>query len=248
MTISSGSALVTGASSGIGAATVRRLAGAGYKLLAVARREDKLTALSEETGCRILAADVRDLDRLGPEIERFAPDILVNNAGVGHGITGIADLDTTVLQEAFDINVVAPIQITALALPGMKARGRGHIVNLGSISGLHTLVSAVYGSAKSAVHRFSQNLRFELGGTGIRVTEICPGRVASEFYSAASGAKEKLAAMGASGITELRPEDIADAILYAIGTPSHVNVATIEILPTEQAVGGVAAVPRRQPD
>lgn len=234
-------ALVTGATSGIGAATVQALTASGRTVLAVARRPERLADLADRTGAATLASDVRDIDALTRAIDSFEPDILINNAGVGHGITGLDGLDTALVQEAFDINVTAPTQLIAAALPGMRKRSRGHVVNIGSIAGLHTLVSAVYGGAKSAIHRISQNLRFELSGSGLRVTEICPGRVASEFYSAAEGDKAKLAAMGQSGISELQPEDIAAAILYAIDAPAHVNVATIELLPTEQAVGGVRA-------
>lgn len=236
-------ALVTGATSGIGEATVRALVASGRTVLAVARRQDRLEALAAETGCSWMAADVRETEILADKIDTFAPDIVVNNAGVGHGSSGLEDLDATMIQEAIDINVVAPIQITALALAGMRARARGHIVNIGSIAGLHTLVSAVYGGTKSALHRFSQNLRVELRGSGIRVTELCPGRVTSEFYQAASGDREALERMGQSGIRELQPEDVAAAILFAVDAPAHVNVATIELLPTEQAVGGVHATP-----
>lgn len=239
-------ALVTGATSGIGAASVHALAKSGRTVLAVARRPDRLEDLADRTGANILASDVRDIDTLTQAIDRFEPDVLVNNAGVGHGITGMEGLDAALVQEAFDINVTAPTQLIAAALPGMRARGRGHIINIGSIAGLHTLVSAIYGGAKSAIHRLSQNLRFELSGSGLRVTEICPGRVTSEFYAAAEGDKAKLAAMGQTGITELQPEDIAAAILYAIEAPAHVNVATIELLPTEQAVGGVKAEAARR--
>ncbi len=236
-------ALVTGATSGIGEATVRALAASGRNVLAVARREARLEALAAETGCSWMAADVRETDRLGGRLRAFAPDIIVNNAGVGHGSAGLEGLDPAAIQEAFDINVVAPVQITALALAGMRERRRGHIVNIGSIAGLHTLVSAVYGGTKAAIHRFGQNLRFELRGSGIRVTELCPGRVSSEFYQAAQGDRDTLDRMGQSGIVELQPQDIADAILFAVNAPAHVNVATIELLPTEQAVGGVQATP-----
>ena len=232
-------AMVTGATSGIGAATVRALTAERFEVLAVARRGDRLADLQNETGAQILVGDVRDIAALTPGIERFAPDILINNAGVGHGIDGLAGIGPEVLQEAMDINVTSLAQLTAAALPGMIESGRGHIVNIGSIAGLHTLVSALYGATKAAVHMFSQNLRFELIGTGVRVTEICPGRVASEFYQAAEGDRERLDRIGASGIRTLDPEDVADAILYAIGAPPHVNVTTLEILPTDQAVGGV---------
>ncbi len=174
-------AMVTGATSGIGAATVRALTAERFEVLAVARRGDRLADLQGETGAQILVGDVRDIAALTPGIERFAPDILVNNAGVGHGIDGLAGIGPEVLQEAIDINVTSLAQLTAAALPGMIESGGGHIVNIGSIAGLLTLFSALYGATKAAVHMFSQNLRFELIGTGVRVTEICPGRVASEF-------------------------------------------------------------------
>lgn len=235
--------LVTGATSGIGEASVRALAASGRTVLAVARRQDRLEALATETGCSWMTADVRDTEKLRSRIDAFEPDIIVNNAGVGHGSAGLEDLDSAMIQEAFDINVVAPVQITALALAGMRKRARGHIVNIGSIAGLHNLVSAVYGGTKSALHRFSQNLRVELLGSGIRVTELCPGRVATEFYQAASGDREKLDRMGQSGIRELQPADVASAIVFAVDAPLHVNVATIELLPTEQSVGGVHAIP-----
>lgn len=233
--------VVTGATSGIGEATVRALRSSGRRVLAIARREERLRALAKATGAEILAADVRDLDKHSAHLTGFEPDILINNAGVGHGISGLEGMSADQLQEAFDINVVAPLKLIACLTPSMKARRRGHIVNIGSIAGLHTLLSAVYGGTKSAVHRISQNLRFELSGTGIRVTEIAPGRVASEFYQAAQCDREKLASMGTSGIRELQPEDIANAILFAVNAPAHVNVATLEILPTEQAVGGIKA-------
>lgn len=236
-------ALVTGATSGIGAAVVHSLSAEGFDVLAVARRAERLAELENEAGCRSIAADVRDIDALAHVVDQFEPDIVINNAGVGHGISGLAGLPASAIQEAFDINAVAPIQIAAVAIDGMTKRGRGHLVNIGSIAGLHTLISALYGGTKAAVHRFSQNLRSELKGTGIRVTEICPGRVASDFYDAAQGDEDRLAAMKQSGIQDLQPGDIADSVLFALKAPSHVNVAMIEVLPTEQSVGGVAATP-----
>ena len=236
-------ALITGATSGIGAATVKALAASGLTVMAVARRAERLEALAAETGCSWLAADVRDTDRLAAEIESFEPDIIVNNAGVGHGISGLDQIEPAAIHEAIEVNVIAPIQLCTLALLGMRRRGRGHVVNIGSIAGLHTLISAVYGGTKAAIHRFSQNLRFELGGSGIRVTEICPGRVATDFYQAALGDRDTLDTMARSGIRELRPEDIADVILFALRAPPHVNIATIEVLPTDQAIGGVRLTP-----
>lgn len=234
-------AIVTGATSGIGSAIVAAFSDAGYEVLAVARRADRLVTLGEAPNIQTLVADVRNLEPLTEAIHNFEPDVLVNNAGVGHGIDGLPGLAPDLIQEAIDINVTAPVQLTAAAIPVMRAKGRGHIVNIGSIAGLHTLVSSLYGATKSAIHIFSQNLRCELLGSGLRVTEICPGRVTTEFYQSAQGDRQRLDAMNKSGIRELTPADIADAVLYAVSAPDHVNVATIELLPTDQAVGGVKA-------
>lgn len=235
--------VITGATSGIGEATLRVLTDAGYSCLAIGRNVGKLEILAQETGSEFLAVDVRDLATIVPAIVGFEPDILVNNAGVGHGIDGLLGSEPATIQEAIDINVTSMIQITTETIPGMIERRSGHVVNVGSIAGLHTAISALYGATKSAVHMFSQNLRSETVGTGLRVTEVCPGRTRSGFYNAAKGDPERLNAMTKSGIRELLPEDIAAAILYAVSAPPHVNVSTIELLPTDQAIGGVQLKP-----
>jgi NADP-dependent 3-hydroxy acid dehydrogenase YdfG len=127
-----------------------------------------------------------------------------------------------------------------LTIPGMIARRRGHIVNIGSIAGLYPTVSAVYGASKGAVRLMSQNLRIELRGTGIRVTEICPGRVTTEFYEASVPDPELSARLKQTGIRELSPDDVAGAVAYAVSAPAHVSVATIELHPVEQSYGGVS--------
>ncbi|MCY4261365.1 MAG: SDR family NAD(P)-dependent oxidoreductase, partial [Rhodobacteraceae bacterium] len=131
-------AIVTGASSGIGATTVRELSAANYEVLAIARRQDRLAELEDRHNIRTVSADVRDIARLEREFEDFAPDLLINNAGVGHGIAGLSNLDPKIVQEAIDINITALVQLTGAVLPGMLNRGRGHIVNIGSISGTQT--------------------------------------------------------------------------------------------------------------
>lgn len=237
-------AVVTGATSGIGRGCVAGLAGAGCAVLAVGRRDAHLAELAAETGCATLAADVRETERLAGALADFAPDILVNNAGVGHGIAGLHGLDIALIREAVEINVIAPLTLAALVLERMREAGRGHVVNVGSIAGLHSMTSALYGAGKGAIHRFSQNLRFELRGTGIRVTEICPGRVTSEFYQAAAGDRGTLDRLGVTGIRELAPEDIAETVLFAVSAPEHVNVSTIEVFPTDQCLGGAVVSPR----
>jgi len=231
------SALVTGASSGIGAATVRALRAAGMTVWAMARRADRLDALAAETGCIPLVADVRDSDAVGRALADATPDILVNNAGLGAGITGLLTASAEDLDRTIGTNVTALLDITRQVLPGMIARGRGHVVNIGSVAGLYPINSAVYGGSKGAVHLISQNLRLELRGTGIRVTEIAPGRVTTEFVSVAIPEGAGGSFQARTPIREMTPEDIAAAILYAVQAPAHVNVSMIELQPTEQSFG-----------
>ena len=232
-------AVITGATSGIGFELAKALTHSDREVLALGRNTEQLKKLASEFECHTLCADIRDDKAIIPEMLSFKPDILINNAGIGHGIDGLDGLDVSLIQEAIDINVSSPIKLTAALLDSMKEQARGHIVNIGSVAGLHTLYSSLYGATKSAIHLFSQNLRAELHGTQIRVTEICPGRVSTGFFQAATGNEERLKALGHSGIKELTPTDIADAVLYALSAPAHVNIATIEIMPVDQAVGGM---------
>ena len=230
-------ALVTGASSGIGAATVRALRDAGMEVWAMARRADRLEALAAETGCHSVVADVQD----GPALERavsgLAPDVLVNNAGLGAGITGLVGASREDLEKTIGTNVTALLDICRLVLPGMIQRGTGHIVNLGSVAGLYPINSTVYGGSKGAVHLISQNLRIELRGKGIRVTEINPGRVSTEFFAVAVPDAKASGIDTAPPIRELTAHDIAESIRYAVTAPAHVNVSMIELQPTEQTFG-----------
>ena len=236
-----GTALVTGASAGIGRATVRALAAAGLAVTAVARRADRLEALARETGAVPLALDLTDTDALYTALVPLEIDVLVANAGLGRGMgdflaAGRGDIDLTV-----DTNVSAFLHTLRAVLPGMRERRRGHVVTIGSVAGLYPLRSPIYGASKGAVRLASQNLRLDLAGSGVRVTEICPGRVVTEFLAGAVGEEKARETYGA--FAELEPEDIADAIVYAVGAPWRVNVSTVEIVPTEQAFGGVRIDP-----
>lgn len=236
-----GTALVTGASAGIGRAAVRALAAAGLSVTAVARRADRLEALARETGAVPLALDLTDTDALYAALEPLEIDVLVANAGLGRGMgdflaAGRGDIDLTV-----DTNVSAFLHTLRAVLPGMRERRRGHVVTIGSVAGLYPLRSPIYGASKGAVRLASQNLRLDLAGSGVRVTEICPGRVVTEFLAGAVGEEKARETYGA--FAELEPEDIADAIVYAVGAPWRVNVSTVEIVPTEQAFGGVRIDP-----
>ncbi|MEM7566132.1 MAG: SDR family oxidoreductase [Pseudomonadota bacterium] len=247
MTDNARTVLVTGASSGIGAALVRRLTAQGHAVTGLARRADRLEALAEETGCAVEALDMRDFAAVGALVRRLEPEVVINNAGSGQGFDGLVNASPEEIAASIELNVMGPLHVVRAAIPAMKAKRRGHIVNMGSIAGLYPIVSALYGASKGAVHLMSQNLRVELKGTGIRMTEIAPGRVTSEFYDAGGLPPEKASAFKQSGITELTPDDIASAVLFALDAPPHVNVGLIELTPTEQALGGAHLTPTEAP-
>jgi NADP-dependent 3-hydroxy acid dehydrogenase YdfG len=234
-------ALVTGASSGIGAAVVIALRARGLAVTAVARREERLEALAKQTGCTPLVLNLRDTEALYDALGGLEVDVLINNAGLGRGFEALFEVLPEDIDTTLGTNVVAAVHVVRAVAPGMVGRKRGHIVNVGSIAGLYPIKSSIYGASKGAVHLLSQNLRVELQGSGVRVTEICPGRVETEFFQVAVGEEE--AKEHYAGFEILQPGDVADAILYALDTPWRVNVGTIELTPTEQHVGGVAIVP-----
>ncbi len=234
-------AVVTGASSGIGAATTARLVNEGYKVHAVARREDRLASLAAATGCTTHVLDVTDSAGLMELAQTVGPvDVLVNNAGLGRMDAPLARGSLEDITRTIDTNVTALMVATMAFLPPMVERRSGHIVNIGSMAGLYPLASATYGASKGAVHRFCTNLRIELRGTGIRVTEICPGRVATEFYDVAVTDPEQRAKSKDSGVTEVTADELADTIYYALSVPAHVNINRIEVQPTEQTYGGMS--------
>lgn len=231
--------LVTGASSGIGAATAERFAADGWIVHATARRADRLDALAADTGCVVHAVDVRDAAAMTALVDAIGPiDVLVNNAGLGRMDGTLADSSLDDIVASVDTNVTAVLVVTAAVLRGMTERGSGHVVNIGSMAGLYPLAAASYGATKGAIHRLSTNLRLELRGTGVRVTEICPGRVQSEFYDVAITDPARRAATKDSGVDEVTAAEVADAIAYAVGVPAHVNINRIELQPTGQTYGG----------
>ncbi len=237
------SALVTGASSGIGAAVVRSLRAHGLTVHAMARRRERLDALAEETGCIAHVQDLRDTARTFEVISALDADIVINNAGLGRGFGNLYEAKLEDIDNTIDTNVRAAIHVLRASLPGMVARNRGHVVNLSSVAALYPLSFTIYGASKGALHRLSQNLRLELAGSRVRLTEICPGRVSTEFFDVAVDDLETRAAMKETGISVLQAEDIADAIVYALDAPWRVNVSLIELQPTEQIFGGANMVP-----
>lgn len=239
-------AVVTGASSGIGAATVESLCDRGLEVYAVARRADRLTALAERTGCAIRVLDVRDTEALAETLGVLEVDVLINNAGLGRAGRTLADATVEDVDRVLSTNVIAAVHAARAVLPGMRLRGRGHVVNVGSTAGLYPLPAAVYGASKAALHVLSMDLRLELAGTGVRITEICPGRVRTEFYDVAVDDPELRVRLKESGVDELTAADVADAIVYAIDSPWRVNVNRIELQPTEQTYGGMQFIPREE--
>ena len=236
-------ALVTGASSGIGSAVTRTLCKSGLEVHALARRRDRLESLQAETGCHIHEQDLRDRNAINNLFGHRRIDVLINNAGLGRGYETLSDTSYEDIDRTIDTNVKGTFYLIRAVLPGMIERCCGHVVNIGSAAGLYPLKWSLYGSSKAAIRMLSQNLRLELEGTRVRVTEICPGRVTTEFYNVAIDDPDQREALKTSGIHELQPQDIADAIIYSLDAPWHVNINRIEIMATEQTYGGSRFVP-----
>lgn len=232
-------ALVTGASSGIGAGVVERLAREGLKVHAVGRRTERLAELRARTGCEVHAVDVRDTAALRNAVAHLPIDVLVNNAGINRpGSIGQATQDD--LEVLVDVGLGAVLQLTRMLLPGMVERDRGHIVNIGSIAGLHSFPGhAAYHAAKAGVHMLSQQLRVDLHGTRVRVTEVCPGRTATEIFATTFGDEAEARRRFLDGFATLQVSDVVDAIAFAIAAPWHVNISLMEIWPTYQVPGGL---------
>lgn len=236
-------ALVTGASSGIGAATVRALRAKGVTVIAAARRLDRLESLAAETGCTPLELDVRDRDAVTALEHDHRIDVLINNAGLGRAMGSLATADISDIERTIDTNVTALIHVTRAVLPGMLERKRGHIVNMSSTAAMHAGPTALYGASKAAVHKFCRDLRNELSGSGVRVSEINPGRVSTEFYEVAIDDEERRASAQDTGITVLHPDDVAASIIHMVDAPWHVNISQLEIVPQEQIYGGYHFAP-----
>jgi NADP-dependent 3-hydroxy acid dehydrogenase YdfG len=233
-------ALVTGASTGIGASVVERLAREGLKVYAVARNRERLDALSEKTGCVTMPLDVSDTAAMEAAVRDLDIDVLVNNAGVSR--TGnILSADAFAVDEQVEVNLQAVLHLVRLLMPGMMARNLGHIVNISSIAAIYNFGgNTIYHATKAAVHTLSRQLRVDAYGKRLRVTEICPGRVETEIFGRLLGDMDEAQQRFYDGFESLKPEDIADAIAFAIAAPRHVNIGHIEILPTFQVPGGLS--------
>ncbi len=237
-------AFVTGASAGFGAAIARRLARHGMRVILAARRADRLRALAAEIGEAALAfaLDVTDADAVRalpaalPEGWREI-DVLVNNAGLALGLGPAWEADPADWDRMVATNVRGLTMVTRALLPGMVARDRGHIVNLGSIAGEYPYAGGhIYGASKAFVEQFSLNLRADLIGRNVRVTNIEPGLVGgTEFSAVRFGGDAERAAAVYHGTVPLDEDDIAESVAWAVRQPAHVNINRIEMMPICQA-------------
>jgi len=234
-------AVVTGASSGIGAASTRQLARAGFHVVAGARRTDRLKVLAEEVGATTLALDVTD----PASVEAFAAavadrhgraDLLVNSAGTGVGLDPVADGRDQDWQAMMDTNVVGLLRVTRSFLPLLRAAPHAHIVNLGSIAGFEVYPGgAGYTASKHAVRAVTDTLRLELNGEPIRITEIAPGMVETEFSVVRFRGDQSRADDVYAGVEPLTADDIADCIVWSVTRPPHVDIDFMVVRPVAQA-------------
>ena len=230
-------AIVTGASSGIGAATASALAEAGFDVLLGARRSSRTAAIAAEIGGRSRPLDVTDPDSVAAfvaGIDRL--DLLVNNAGGALGVESIANADDEHWRTMWEVNVMGTMRLTRALLPALEAGPGGHIVNVGSIAAFETYRGgAGYTAAKHGARALTRTLRLELLGLPVRVTEICPGLVETEFSLVRfEGDKDRAAGVYA-GMTPLTAADVADCIVWAATRPAHVNIDEIVVRPRDQA-------------
>jgi len=235
--------LVTGASSGIGRATAQRFSEAGARVIIAARREDRLTELATQlkTDCYVLKLNVRVRAEVEAAIASLTKDwqgidILVNNAGLSRDLSKLHEGQHDGWEDMIDTNVKGLLYVSRTVIPGMVARGRGHIVNIGSIAGHEVYPGGnVYCASKFAVDAITRGLRMDLVDTPLRVTTIDPGMVETEFSEVRFYGDKHRADQVYKGIEPLKAEDIADAIVWTATRPPHVQIAEIIVLPTAQA-------------
>lgn len=247
-------ALITGASSGIGFATAQTLARMGYDLVVVARRSDRLQSLldvlksdPETAKSQVYSSvlDVRSLQQVKDFYQNLPAswkniDVLVNNAGLAKGLSKFYDGDTDHWDQMIDTNVKGLMYVSRTVAPGMIARGKGHIINIGSIAGKEVYDNGnVYCGTKFAVDALTKSMRLELAVHGVKVTGIHPGAVETEFSIVRFDGDEQRAQKVYEGFDNLIADDIADAIGFVVSRKPHVNINDLVIMPQAQAVAGV---------
>lgn len=241
--------LVTGASAGFGAAIARRFVASGSSVILAARRRDRLAALGDELGAsaHVIELDVRDRAAVASAIAELPPhwseiDLLVNNAGLALGLEPAQRASLDDWETMVDTNVKGLMSVTHAVLPGMVARGRGHIINLGSTAGEWPYAGGnVYGATKAFVRQFSLNLRADLAGTPIRVSNVEPGLCGgTEFSNVRFSGDDARAAKLYENASPLTAEDIAETVHWIASCPPHMNVNTISLMPVSQSFAGLS--------
>ncbi|UPA26959.1 SDR family oxidoreductase [Shinella oryzae] len=231
-------AVVTGATSGIGKAIVPMLRARGLTVYAVGRNEAQLAALAAATGAVPIQADVRDTAQIAEALNGVDVDILVNNAGILSTRAAFQEIDPAEIDAMIDVNLKAPLHLTRIMLPDMVARRRGHLIYIGSSGGQAPYPGmGAYGASKAGLSLFCDNLRCDLLGTSVRVSEIVPGRVQTDLYRT-SIADNQAQAQLYDGYRPIQPEHIARIVNDVIDLPVYVDVARVEVFPTDQATGG----------
>lgn len=247
---------VTGATAGFGAAIARRFVNAGHRVVAAGRREDRLQALVDELGrdnVLPLVLDVRDRDAVfaavaGLPADYAQIDLLVNNAGLALGLEPAHRADLDQWETMIDTNVTGLVTMTRAVLPGMVERNRGHVINIGSVAGAYSYPGGnVYGATKAFVHQFSLNLRADLTGTRVRVTDVAPGLVGgTEFSNVRFGGDQSRVDKVYEGADALTPEDIAETVFWAATLPARVNINYLEVMPVTQSFSALS-ITREKP-
>lgn len=243
-------ALITGASSGIGEACARKFAEGGYDLILTARRAEKLAELGAEleaegTKVKTLTFDVRDAEAAETAVDSLEPewrkiDVLINNAGLALGLDKEYEGDPDDWNTMIDTNIKGLLTMTRLIVPGMVERNEGHVINIGSVAGDAAYAKGnVYCATKAAVKTITDGLRIDLAETAVRVTNLKPGLVETNFSNVRFHGDNQRADNVYKGITPLTGADIADVAFYAASTPKHVQIAEVLILATHQASGSV---------
>ena len=236
-------AVVTGASSGIGRATAARLVADGWRVLAVARREERLAELAAETGCEILAVDVTSDESVAALVARVEElfdgslNAVVHVAGGALGVETAAEADLEKWQRMYDINVLGAVRVTRALLPAVRASGRGDLLFVTSVAGHEAYPGGSgYNAAKAGEHMLAPALRLELNGEKVRVIEVAPGMVRTEEFSLVRLGDQDAADAVYDGVDQpLTAEDCADVISYALNAPHHVNLDLVTVRPLAQA-------------
>lgn len=247
MNLANTTVLITGASSGIGAACADIFAAAGSNLVLAARRGDRLDEIAErlcsahDVNVRAVILDVRSREAVKDFVNALKDDdvgidILVNNAGLARGLATVQDGDIEDWETMIDTNIKGLLYLTRNVVPGMVERGSGHVINIGSIAGHETYPNgAVYCATKHAVAAINRGLAIDTLGTGVRVSSVDPGLVETEFSIVRFNGDEQRAAGVYEGLTPLTSKDVADAVLYCASRPPHANVREMILMPTDQA-------------